>query len=33
MTIIKITIAIARNSNLLLFKSEEDFFLNEEIDF
>ena len=29
-TIIKITIAIARNTNCLLFKNEEDLFLNEE---
>ena len=29
-TIIKITITIARNTNFLLFKNEEDFFLNEE---
>ena len=29
-TIIKITIAIARNTNFLLFKNEEDLFLNEE---
>ena len=29
-TIIKIAIAIARNTNFLLFKNEEDFFLNEE---
>ena len=28
--IIKIAIAIARNNNFLLFKNEEDFFLNEE---
>ena len=26
----KITIAIARNTNFLLFKNEEDLFLNEE---
>ena len=26
----KIAIAIARNSKFLLFKNEEDFFLNEE---
>jgi len=26
----KITIAIARNNNFLLFKNEEDLFLNEE---
>jgi len=26
----KIAIVIARNSNFLLFKNEEDFFLNEE---
>ena len=26
----KITNAIARNTNFLLFKNEEDFFLNEE---
>ena len=26
----KIAIAIARNTNLLLFKNEEDLFLNEE---
>ena len=26
----KIAIAIARNTNFLLFKNEEDFFLNEE---
>ena len=26
----KIAIAIARNNNFLLFKNEEDFFLNEE---
>ena len=30
MTIIKITIAIARNTNFLLLKNEEDLFLNEE---
>ena len=29
-TIIKITIAIAKNTNFLLFENEEDFFLNEE---
>ena len=29
-TIIKIAIAIARNTNFLLFKNEEDLFLNEE---
>ena len=29
-TIIKITIAIARNTNLLLLKKEEDSFLNKE---
>ena len=29
-TIIKITIAIARNTNLLLLKNEDDLFLNEE---
>ena len=29
-TTIKITIAIARNTNFLLFKNEEDLFLNEE---
>ena len=29
-TIIKIAIAIARNTNFLLFKNEEDFFLNKE---
>ena len=28
--IIKIAIAIARNTNFLLFKNEEDLFLNEE---
>ena len=27
---IKIAIAIARNTNFLLFKNEEDLFLNEE---
>jgi len=26
----KIAMAIARNTNFLLFKNEEDFFLNEE---
>ena len=30
MIIIKITIAITRNTNFLLFKIEEDLFLNEE---
>ena len=30
MIIIKIAIAIARNTNFLLFKIEEDLFLNEE---
>ena len=30
MTIIKIAMAIARNKNFLLFKNEEDLFLNEE---
>ena len=30
MTIIKITIAIARNTNFLLLKKEKDFFLNED---
>ena len=30
MIIIKIIIAIARNTNLLLFKKEEGLFLNEE---
>ena len=30
MIIIKIAIAIARNINFLLFKNEEDLFLNEE---
>ena len=29
-TIIKITIALARNTNFLLLKNEEDFFLNKE---
>ena len=29
-TIIKITIAIARNNNFLLLKNEEDLFLNKE---
>ena len=29
-TIIKITIAIAKNTNFLLLKNEEDFFLNKE---
>ena len=29
-TIIKIVIAIARNINFLLFKKEEDLFVNEE---
>ena len=30
MTIIKITIAIARNTNFLLLKNEDDLFLNED---
>ena len=30
MTIIKITIAIARYTNLLILKNEEDLFLNDE---
>jgi hypothetical protein len=29
-TIIKITIAIARNTNFLFLKNEEDFFLNKD---